>query len=388
MIPPPVESIRPEGGSSARRRLLIVGCTTDWAGIARLPRALGRAGFEVGAFGYKDSILMQTRFLDHRWMVDVKLPRDAFAGAVLEVIRKFQPDLLIPGDDPALMFLHRLHEHLLQIHHPGPEMAVFERSFTPPARRAIIERKSRLPEAAAELGLSVPPLLVAPALADAAEFAEQQGYPVVFKLDYTFSGNGVRVCRDARELEAVHREIAAQPEVVRTRGFSLQKYIHGVDTKVVFVARAGVLLAGFTFQVLHQFPAIKGPSSAVQLVEFPDLLEAVRKLVAWFGFTGFADAEFRIEEGTGRRYLIEINPRPVPQCHLGPVMGHDLCRALAVSFDGGEIVPPVQPIVDKIAFFPAELKRDSSSPLLTMAYHDVPWDDPPLLAWHLRNLFG
>lgn len=379
---------RPEPGPAVRRRLLIVACTTDWAGIARLPRALREAGFEVGALGAQESILMQTRFLDHRWLVDAKLPRNLLADVLLHRIREFNPELLIPGDDPAVVFLHRLHEHLLRIGQAGPESAVLARSLALPERRAMLERKSRLPEAAAAVGVEVPPQLVAPTPEEAAEFAERQGYPVVYKLDYTFSGNGVRVCRDAGQLTAASREIAGLDEVVRTRGYCLQKYVQGRDTKVVLAARSGVLLAGFAFRSLRQYPAVTGPASAVQPADCPHLVEAVGKLIAWFGFTGFANVEFRVEETSGRPYLIEINPRPVPQCHLGPVLGHDLCRALAASLADNEMPAPMPPRVSEIAFFPAELMRDPTSSLLTMAYHDVPWDDPPLLAWHMRRLFG
>jgi hypothetical protein len=40
-----------------------------------------------------------------------------------------------------------------------------------------------------------------------------------------------------------------------------------------------------------------------------------------------------------------------------------------------------RPLAQLVAFFPEEWWRDPDSPFLHSTYHDVPWNDPPLLRY-------
>jgi hypothetical protein len=53
----------------------------------------------------------------------------------------------------------------------------------------------------------------------------------------------------------------------------------------------------------------------------------------------------------------------------------------------GDAVQPAQKVTEKetIALFPQEWIRDSESPLLRSAYHDVPWEAPELVQDCVKN---
>jgi hypothetical protein len=66
--------------------------------------------------------------------------------------------------------------------------------------------------------------------------------------------------------------------------------------------------------------------------------------------------------------------------HLALGAGRDIPAALC-SAVSGEPVRVSSPITEKdtIALFPQEWIRDSASPYLRSAYHDVPWEEPELI---------
>ena len=59
--------------------------------------------------------------------------------------------------------------------------------------------------------------------------------------------------------------------------------------------------------------------------------------------------------------------------------GRDLPSALASSSRNAKRRGAKQSRNDVVAFFPAEWRRDMTSPYLTTGFHNVPWDDPAVL---------
>jgi hypothetical protein len=126
----------------------------------------------------------------------------------------------------------------------------------------------------------------------------------------------------------------------------------------------------------------------IRSVDLPELLLASRALIAATRCSGFIGVDFLIDRRSGRSYLLEINPRVTPLCHLGRLFGTDLCAAYAARFAGCIDPRPARRLgrVAAAALFPNEWTRDSTSPFLTSAYHDVPIDDPALVADAFRRL--
>src|SRR5580692_686254 len=70
---------------------------------------------------------------------------------------------------------------------------------------------------------------------------------------------------------------------------------------------------------------------------------AAQAIVERLGVTGFLGFDFILEEATQKAFLIEINPRATPTCHLSLGAGHDLCAAFAEVITGREA--PIRPKV-------------------------------------------
>ena len=121
------------------------------------------------------------------------------------------------------------------------------------------------------------------------------------------------------------------------------------------------------------------------------MTETVERLVAALGCSGFVSFDFVVDEDTGQASLIEMNPRPIAATGLGSLFGHDPCAALLSRLTGTtprKDVPRL-PLDRLVALFPREVERDAGNlSRLTAAtlHHDVPHDDPGVMAAYLKHL--
>ena len=99
--------------------------------------------------------------------------------------------------------------------------------------------------------------------------------------------------------------------------------------------------------------------------------------------SGFFGLDFMIEEGTRAVYLIEMNPRCTPVCHLRLGRGRDMMAALWAQLLGKPI-PETMPVTDNqlIAYFPQAW--NAKSEFLQSSFQDVPHNEPSLIQECLR----
>jgi len=109
-------------------------------------------------------------------------------------------------------------------------------------------------------------------------------------------------------------------------------------------------------------------------------MSAAEKIARRLNLSGLCGLDFMLEAATGHAYLIEINPRSTQVGHLSLGPGRDIPAALFAAVTGQE-PHTAAPLTtnDTIALFPQEWIRDSASPYLRSAYHDVPWEEPELI---------
>ena len=95
------------------------------------------------------------------------------------------------------------------------------------------------------------------------------------------------------------------------------------------------------------------------------------------GLCGF---DFVIDRHTGTPFLIEINARATPTCHLALGPGRDLVAALAEAATGTpHRARPLLTENSVLALFPVAWQIDPASEHLAHAYRDLP-ADPALAA--------
>lgn len=361
-------------------RVLVFLLSPGWTGISRLPKALADAGFDVATLSTADSFLAQTRYARrHAFMAPGTLARDGLVNTLAAA----PADLIIPGCDTAVAFMQRWALDVRSTADGGVPPAVralLRRSLGDPAHYHVTQSKHETIAVARRAGIRAPAQVPVITATDAQRFAQQYGYPVVLKSEFGSGGRGVRICADATRIgPALHALAARAPGVPPPRIFA-QQCIAGQLAMGAVTAMDSVVLERLCARKNECHPAPTGPSSVIEFIEHPAMSRAMATLVQQLGFNGFGSGDFIIDEA-GEAWLIEFNPRPTPICHLGAAAGHDLARALRCRLDGVPCQPilPAQPL-RRVALFPQEIIRDANSHWLTDAYHDVPRDDPALLA--------
>jgi hypothetical protein len=173
---------------------------------------------------------------------------------------------------------------------------------------------------------------------------------------------------------------------------SIQRFIEGRAANRAVACWQGRTLAGISALAL-QSQGDTGPATVVRIVENAQMTESARRLVESLGLSGLCGFDFVIERDSGVAWLIEVNPRATPVCHLALGSAQDLPVALLNRLDGvqraarSRVIPGAE-----IALFPGEWLRDPRSPFLRDAFHDVPWSEMALVRecvatpWEERGL--
>jgi protein-tyrosine-phosphatase/predicted ATP-grasp superfamily ATP-dependent carboligase len=237
---------------------------------------------------------------------------------VEELLRRRCFALVIPCTDRTLLPLERHRElfgTLTRLAIPGR------------CAMAVFFDKLRTREAAAALGIAVPPAVVPTATSRPDEIVAQLGLPVVVKPrrsvrpDALHRQATVRLAETAEQLGAALSELAGDAPYV-------EGFVPGYGLGVSVLAERGVIRTAFQHHRIHQ--AARGGSSAyrVSAALSPDLLAACGRLCAHTDFTGLAMFEFRRNPLTDAAVLLEVNARPWGSMPLPVALGVDFPAAL------------------------------------------------------------
>jgi predicted ATP-grasp superfamily ATP-dependent carboligase len=364
----------------------LVATATEWAGPARLPRELARAGFEVSVLAPERALVAKSRHVRAvTYLPEATTPLQ-WAYLLAASLGQTAPRLIVPCDDTALQLMMTFIEtppdaiegsvrnHLLAL----MQESLGDSRFY---RRSI--DKTLLPPAAEALGVRVPPFKVISDVDAAREFARTHGYPVVLKRAFGTAGQAVELVPDESRLESAFRRLISKGNVTlwSSADMLVQAWIPGKGLLHAVAAWGGIAYAGMTREVLMRSSAT-GPSTVVRCRHAPEARYFSELLAAGFGVSGFFGPEFIQHERTGEVYLIEINRRVTNGIQMGGLVGVDLCAALAAALEnrgyaGRSDIPAGEEHL--IAEFPQEWLRDPASPYLRDARTDIPWDDRRLL---------
>ncbi len=366
--------------------VLLAATATKWAGPARLPRELARAGFDVSVLAPRGALVTESRYVAGvTYLPEAATPMQ-WAYMLAASLGERAPRLIVPCDDTALQLMmsfvgsppagmeEPLRERLIPL--------LRESLGDPRHYRASID-KTLLPAAAEALGVRVPPYAVVVDVAAARAFAHAQGYPVVLKRAFGTAGQAVEVIQGEAGLDPAFRKLASAESTTlwNSADLLIQAWVPGNGLLHAAAAWNGVAYAGMTREVLMRSPAT-GPSTVVRCRHAAEAARFSEMLAAGFGISGFFGPEFIEHERSGEVYLIEINRRVTNGVQMGGLVGVDLCAALAsalagVAYAKRSDIPEGEEHL--IAEFPQEWLRDPASSYLREARTDVPWDDTRLL---------
>ncbi len=394
----------------ARSRVLLF-ATLRWPMAGRLAIAFLQLGCEVDALCPRGHPVALIKGIGRTF----RLPGLRWQAGLLRAIAARPADLIIPCDDDAAVTLSQLHDALNSADPAAHRVQqLIRRSLGMPSACAYATHRAQLMALARDAGIRVPETRDLGDGEVLGEWVSRHGYPAVIKLDQTWGGLGVSMVRCTEDLVRVNAAARRPPAIKslfraiqdrdlctwlrslaqRPRQRTLQAFVSGSPANRAVACWQGEVLAGISVEAVTTLHAT-GPATVVRVLENQDMSAAAECLVRRLGLSGLWGFDFILEDGTGHPYLIEVNPRATPVCHLPLGPGHDLPAALLCRLRQ-EVVAQVRPPIpaDLIAMFPGEWHRDPASPHLHHAHHDVPWEQMEFLKdclarpWAMRGLFA
>lgn len=382
-------------------RVLIFAIQTSHFGSCRLPKALKEAGFCVGVLALRGNLIHASRYIDRKFMLRARRFEPVIRRGIENAFEKFAPDIIVPCDERAAAIVnHWVEKGAGSARSLSPQLLqCLERSLG--AVESLPQRASKagtLAKARA-IGVLCPRETVVEDLPGCEKAAGEYGYPVVLKLSHGAGGIGVKVCETREELkkafsgfkrtqsksDTMLRRLTRRDWFGSRLDILVQEHVSGQPGMSCASAVDGHTVSVVT-GLVDATTSQTGPASVVHLAIHPSIVDATTKMVAAFGATGFMSFDFIVDH-QGQAYLLECNPRPTQILHLGPLVGVELAGALLKALrDGRPEASCEVPTGERtVSFFPQEWARDPSSPSLRATFHDVPWDDPTLLAAIMRK---
>lgn len=320
-------------------------------------------------------------------------PLDSLTAA----IKAGQPELIIPCCDRSVRHLHELHGRS-QEQGNRELVALIERSLGSPASYSTVCSRYELIEAARLEGVRVPRTERLQSPEQLATWQDTPSFPCVLKVDGTWGGGGIRIAHHADEVWSSLAQLdrmfglkrALKRLVVNRDSFWLrlwwcqrphevvaQAYIPGRPANCAVACWKGRLLGGISCEVINSDGAT-GPASIVRIVDNPEMMFAAERIAGRLELSGLFGLDFMIEEGTNAAYLIEMNPRTTPLCHLRLGPGRDMAGALWAQLAAQPALDAPTVTSNKlIAYFPQACA--SQSELLESSFLDVPLGEPELI---------
>jgi len=352
---------------------VLIASSVNWTGIARLPVTLSRAGLTVDLL---DRGRTQARY-SSRFS-----SRITAKGGIDGVVRRL---LAEAGSYDRVIVCNE--DLVAALAASDDERAAPLLSAHPSAVVPLVD-KTKFTAAAEAVGIRVPRSAVAEDAHGLEAALADIGVPAFLKGAHGAGGTTVRRVDDSSQARSAAADLG-YPLLVEAP-------VAGDLRLAPCLYERGALVAAFVATKVRTTSRF-GPSSVNALRSVDDGLRRTAEAAGRaFGLHGFVSID-HFDPGDGSDpVVIEINPRPVAQLHLGAHVGVDMAVALrdvvSGAFDG---TPRLGRDGRSVVLFPQELQRlraERGHTLGTMrwlvtpgAFEDIPWDDLRLVRRHLRR---
>ncbi len=373
-------------------RALII-TTKSWPLGVRVALGLKAAGFDVAALSPTGDLVRTTRAIARHYRYLAVAPLISLRNAIVS----WAPSIVVGSDDQAILDLHRLHgRERLSINSVSQRIQkLIEFSLGEPSSFAVAAAKSNFMQVAWASGIRCPETTIIPDEAALVRQLASSTFPIVLKADGSWGGNGVRIASNEQQARrsfhdlmwsnAFTRVAARETPLARyfpphyRRVVTTQPYIAGRPANRAVFCLHGQILNGISVEALATLYET-GPATVVRVIDHPEMTRAAAVLVDHLKLSGFVGFDFIIDD-EGRAWLLEMNPRVTPICHLKLRDGTSLPAQLFQHLTGAvTAAKPANPSDEIITLFPQEWLRSPFSPHLTSGRHDVPWEEPEFIA--------
>ena len=290
-----------------------------------LVRPLGLAGIPVVAAGPTGTETRWSRYtsggisLPDLWSQQTAVIDELIRFAVTED----EPPILFYQKDPAVLAISRFRSRL----EPHFRFLVPEAELV----EDLVD-KARFRSRAEALGLPIPTTTIVTA-GDHLEAIGELRFPVIVKpaVRDNWEHGWFRIAgRSAKAFDVrTESELATLLGRADLAGTSLvvQELIDGPEREIWsyhnFTDDHGVVRGEFAGRKIRTKPARYGQSTAVEIVDDPDVIDLGRRVLAAFEFTGVAKVDLK-RDADGNLHLLEVNPRFSLWNHPGAIAGVNL----------------------------------------------------------------
>lgn len=177
---------------------------------------------------------------------------------------------------------------------------------------------------------------------EALNIAKTIGFPLIIKAAFGGGGRGMRIVREAKDLEKLLDE--AQTEAARAFGNGavfLEKFVgkaKHIEVQILADKHGNVLHLherDCSVQRRHQKVIEQAPSYGVKQEIIDGLCDAAVKLAKEVGYTHAGTVEFLVDHESGEWYFIEMNPRiQVEHTVTEEITGIDIVRSQILIAQG------------------------------------------------------
>ncbi len=280
-------------------------CEFDYSG-AQACKVLRSEGYQVVLVNSNPATIMtDPEFADGTYVEPIT------AEYVTKIIERERPDALLPtlGGQTGLNTAIELHNSgVLEAN--GVEMI----GASPETIRRAEDRRL-FKETMEDAGLDLPRSSFAYSVQEALDVAETLGYPVVVRPSYTLGGAGGGLVYTPEELAGVAAdgirlssigECLIEESVLGWKEFELELMRDRNDNVVVVCS-----IENFDAMGVHTGDSVTvAPAMTLTDVEFQGMRDDGAKVMRAIGVeTGGSNVQFAVQPETGRRVVIEMNPR-------------------------------------------------------------------------------
>ena len=281
------------------------GCEFDYSGT-QAAKVLRAEGYRVILVNSNPATIMtDPEFADATYIEPIT------PEVVAEIIAREQPDALLPtlGGQTALNVASELARRgileRLGVEMIGAGLEVIERA----------EDRGLFKETMEKVGLEVPRAGYARSMTEAVKIAHEIGFPVMVRPSFILGGGGTGIAADAEEFIDVARhglatspvsEILVEESVEGWKEFELEVMRDHKDNAVIVCSIENLDPMG-----VHTGDSITvAPIQTLSDREYQEMRDDGIAVLRAIGVeTGGSNVQFAVDPATGRRLVIEMNPR-------------------------------------------------------------------------------
>ena len=300
-------------------------------------KALKEEGFRLVLLNSNPATVMTDPEMSDRTYIEPMTAEVAAQIIELEGVKAILPTL---GGQTALNLSMELYKAGV-LERTGVEMIGSD-----PSVIEIAESRERFRATMTSLGLDIPASELASTVPEALEAAKRSGFPAIIRPSYTLGGTGGGVAFNTDELkELAWRGLAASPihqilveeSLIGWKEMELEMIRDKADNAIIVCGIENVDPMG-----VHTGDSVTvAPIQTLTDVEYQAMRDEALRVARAVGLNGGCNIQFAVNPKTGRRVVIEMNPRVSRSSALASkATGFPIARVaakLAVGYTLGEL---------------------------------------------------